>query len=384
MRIIYLTTALKKEDFAQFSKMWRIALNPSNQNYHNKMIRSLAISNKVDVISMRPFSISNCKSGYLPSATKEDGNITWHYLKVAIFKFWRNKFFEKEAIKILKKLDLSDAVIVTDTINPTVVTLANTLKKTFNLNAVGTATDSPSNISGTGRSYTLYLLKQAEKLDGFITLTRGLNDVFNQNGRPFEVIEGITENEFVTEDANHGKYFFFGGALMAKYGVYNLIEAFKRLNRNDINLILCGHHCDNKTLNEKIKGCSNIKYFKLLPVNQVMSLEAGALANINPRPYTEDLDRYSIPSKTLEYLCSGSITISVKNSILQPKFNDVALWIKSNSVDDIYDALQSVLNMSDEQRNTLAIKAKEKTMNFYSLSSVNPKLTDFLKQFIKK
>ena len=63
MRVIYLTTAIKKDDFAKFSKMWRIALNPSNQNYHNKMIRSLAMSNKVDVISMRPYSISNCKSG---------------------------------------------------------------------------------------------------------------------------------------------------------------------------------------------------------------------------------------------------------------------------------------------------------------------------------
>ena len=383
MRIIYLTTAIKKEDFESFSKMWRIALNPSNQNFHNKMIRSLALTNKVDAISLRPFSISNCKAPYLSSETKEEDNITWHYLRVTAIKFLRNKLFERQAKAILKKMDLSDALIVCDTINPTTITLANILKKLFNIKAVGTVTDSPSNISGTGKSYTLYLLKQAETIDGFISLTEGLNNVYNQNGRPFETIEGLVEENFPLSENKYGKYFFFGGALMAKYGVYNLIEAFKRLGREDINLILCGHHCDNKALNASIKSNPNIKYLRLLPVNEVLSLESHSIANINPRPFTEDLDRYSVPSKTLEYLSSGSITISVKNSILQPHFKNVAIWTETNSIDDLYDALTSVLIMDEEKRQQIGQAAKEKTVELFSLSSVNKKLDSFLIQFVE-
>lgn len=384
MKIIYLTTAINKDDFSTFSKMWRIALNPSNQNFHNKVIRSLAITHKVDVISLRPFSLSNCKAFGLKEETKEEGNITWHYLKTFPFKLLRGHVFEKEAKKLLKKLDLNDAIIITDTINPTCLKLANILKKHFNLPVIGTVTDSPSNISGTGRSYTLFLLKESEGLNGFISLTEDLNFMYNQYGKPFYIFEGIVEDSIEKKPTEYGNYFFFGGALMSKYGIYNLIEAFKKLNRNDINLIICGHHCDNKTFTEAIKGHENIKYLRLLPVDKVTNLEANAIACINPRPYTEDLDRYSIPSKTLEYLSSGSITISVRNSKLQPIFMDSAIWADSHSADDLYKCMKKVLSMTDNERQIMARNAKEKTTEHYSLSSVNNKLIGFLSQFIRK
>lgn len=56
MRIIYFTTALSKNEYNEYTKLWKISPNPSNQNFHNKLIRSLSINNKVDVISIRPFS----------------------------------------------------------------------------------------------------------------------------------------------------------------------------------------------------------------------------------------------------------------------------------------------------------------------------------------
>ena len=81
MRIIYFTTAQDEKDFRSFLNIWKISLNASNQNFHNKLIRALAISNKVDVISIRPFSHHNTRVNYLKAGSKIDGNITWHYLK---------------------------------------------------------------------------------------------------------------------------------------------------------------------------------------------------------------------------------------------------------------------------------------------------------------
>ena len=79
MRIIYFTTAQEEKDYRSFMNQWKIALNPSNQNFHNKLIRALAIENQVDVISIRPFSRKNMKVKKLPSVEKKEGNITWHY-----------------------------------------------------------------------------------------------------------------------------------------------------------------------------------------------------------------------------------------------------------------------------------------------------------------
>ena len=72
MRIIYFTTAQDEKDYRSFMNLWKIALNPSNQNFHNKLIRALAIENKVDVISIRPFSRKYMKVKKLPFEEKTD------------------------------------------------------------------------------------------------------------------------------------------------------------------------------------------------------------------------------------------------------------------------------------------------------------------------
>ena len=70
MKIVYFTTAQQEDDFRSFINDWKISLNPSNQNFHNKLIRALAVNNEVHVISVRPFSRSNMKVSKLPKEVK--------------------------------------------------------------------------------------------------------------------------------------------------------------------------------------------------------------------------------------------------------------------------------------------------------------------------
>ena len=82
MKIIYITTSLEENDYIGFNKMWRVSLNPSNQNFHNKIIRALGISNKVEVISIRPFSKEKCALRELKAYEKKNENITYHYVAI--------------------------------------------------------------------------------------------------------------------------------------------------------------------------------------------------------------------------------------------------------------------------------------------------------------
>lgn len=348
------------------------------------MIRALAINNTVDVVSIRPFSTRKCLAKYLTEETKEEDNITWHYIKIKGSKFRRPFVIKKEVAKLLKKMDLTDTIFITDTINPNVITNANRAKKKYGRPTIGIATDSPSNISGTPRSYTVYLLKQGKGEDGYISLTEGLNDLFNEDNKPSVILEGVVEDNDVKPINNkYGKYFFFGGALPEKYGVYRLIEAFKRLNNPEYNLILCGHHGDERRIKEAIKGNKNIHYLKMLPVKEVLALEANAFANVNPRPYNQDLDRFSIPSKTIEYFTSGKLTISAQSTILGKEFASCALWCGYAKEDEIYNALVKAIKMDEDKRIEMGLKAKKKAQELYSLSSVNKKLNEFLVQFVK-
>ena len=384
MRIIYITTSLEENDYNDFNKAWKVTLNPSNQNFHNKMIRSLATLNDVEVISIRPFSRPNCSLKRLKEDRKKIGNITYNYLKIRRSKLFRMPLIKKQSNKLLEKMDLKDTVIVTDTINPRCTNLGSYLQRKYKLPTIGICTDSPSNITGTTKSYTLYLLQKTSKFDGFVTLTEGLNFLYNLDNKKHITLPGVVEEEKNIKDIKvDGKYFFFGGALLPRYGIYNLIEAFKQIEDKDISLLICGHHSDDFRLNEAIQDNPRIKYLGILPVQDVLVLEKNAFANINPRPFTQDLDRLSVPSKTLEYLASGSLTISVKNTELEKVFKREAIWAKSGEVSDLLDALNRAINMKEEDRKNMANKAKKTAISRYSIQKIGEILTDFLSSFLQ-
>lgn len=382
MRIIYFTTSIEEHDYESFSKQWKIALNSSNQNFHNKIIRSLAITNKVDVVSVRPFSHSKCEIHKLKPETKNDGNITWHYLGISRIKVFRYSGAKKQAGRLFRSDKCEDTIVLSDTINPNVIRLATRFAKRKKLKIVGICTDSPSNITGTSRAYSLFLLKQSKDLNGYISLTESLNELFNEREKPHTVIEGIVENDIPKSENKYGEYFYFGGALLPRYGVYQLIKAFQKLERKDIKLLVCGHHGDERKLNEAIGDNKNILYLKMLPVKEVLTLESNAILNINPRPYSEDLDRYSIPSKTLEYFSTGRLTLSVRNTKLQSIFGEDAIWVKSDKEEDLLEGMQNALNMSENQREEIALRAQKKVRELYSLTSINSKLISFLEDLL--
>ena len=385
MKIVYFTTAQEEKDYRNFINIWKITLNASNQNFHNKFIRALAINNEVEVISVRPFSLSKTKVTKLDKETKKDGNITWHYLKRSGGRIMRSLSIVPQVKKVLSSLDLSNAIFLTDTINSSVVRSVVTVNKKYKRPIIGICTDSPSNISGTKRSYTLYLLDQAKKYSGYIALTESLNYLFNPDQKPSYIFEGIVEDRTFPKSTLDQKnpYFFFGGAMMERYGLYQLIAAFKILNPKNIDLYICGHHMDSVAYKEATKGMNNIKYLGLLPANKVMEYESKALACINPRPFTEDLDRFSIPSKTLEYMSMGRPTISVKNTILKKKFPKEIVWLDTANESDIVHGLKAVLKMSEEQREEFGAKAKAKVLESYSLESVAKNIQGFLTEFVK-
>ena len=384
MKIIYFTSTQREKDYRSFMNIWKYPLNSSNQNFHHKLIHALAKNNEIDVISVRPFSRTHTRVFSLKKDEIKEDNITWHYLSRKGSRFIRPLTIVPQAKKILKKIDLSDAIFVTDTINTSIIRAVDKLRKKYKRPVIGVCTDSPSNISGTKRSYTLYLLSKSNNLDGYVALTSGLNDLFNQNNKPCYILEGVVEDQVELGNAKEKRpYFFFGGAMMEKYGMYNLIEAFKQLDNKDVDLYICGHHVDREKLKTVTKGESNIKNMGLLPVNKVLEYESNALACINPRPYSEDLDRFSIPSKTLEYMAMGRPVISVRNTILMNKFPNELIWIPSSSVNDIKEGLEKVLAMSEVERENFGEEAKNRVLALYSIKSVGNNIQHFLLNFLK-
>ena len=385
MKIIYFTTALQKEDYIAFCENWNGSLNTTIQNLHNRLIRSLALTHEVEVISVRPYSRQYCRAKKLPAFVTQEGKITWHYLEVRRRKLFRDVFIKNQAKKILLKTNLNDAIILTDTLNPYILKASTYLAEFFNLPIIGVCNNTPSGIANTGKSYTTNLHAMADNLSGYITQTSSLNLLFNKHNRANITIEGVLEEKYKVQDVTeYGKYIFYYGNLEEKYGVYDLIQAFIELNNQDVNLVVAGYHANIDKMNKLSEFRNNIKFLGMISSDLTLSLENNSLFNINSRPYSEDYDRYLIPYNTLDYLNSKSLTVSVRNNILLKYFKDDALWLELGEKEELIDVMNKALKMNEKEKAEMIKKANLDANKLYSMTVINRKLVLFLKQFLKQ
>ena len=79
MNVLVFTSAMTEKDFATFQSEAKIKPNPSNQNFYNKLIRTLALGNNVAVVSHRPLAKGMFKSNSLEEDESVEGNLTYYY-----------------------------------------------------------------------------------------------------------------------------------------------------------------------------------------------------------------------------------------------------------------------------------------------------------------
>jgi glycosyltransferase involved in cell wall biosynthesis len=163
-------------------------------------------------------------------------------------------------------------------------------------------------------------------------LSDGLLKALALENKPHLVFPGIVEQ------ASKGKplfskngYFYFGGALLARYGILSLLEAYLAA-KPDYDLIIAGHETSSDEFKHLLRQSPRIRYLGQVTKEENAILEANAALLINPRPYDEKLDQESVPSKLLEYLASGSPILSTRHSALQKEFPADINWLQDSSL----------------------------------------------------
>ena len=373
-KVIYFTSAMNNEDYKDYLSLWNVPPNLSNQNFHNKFIRSLALSHPVEVISIRPIN-ANFKQKTLHSASRLENSITWNYVKVSSSRIDKLLCLSSRIAKAVEDKIEGSSVVFVDVLNRTLLKAAIKTASKYGCKAIGICTDNPHNISFVDNSYASDILNLCNKLDGYVVLTNKLAELFNPNGKPCLVIDGLTES--VDSQSNiriSGDYLFFGGSLMKKYGVYNLIDAFRKLDNPDLKLVLCGHH-EEEGFVSYIKPSPNILYLGALSYQDVNYVQKHALVAINPRPIDPQIDEYSIPSKTLEYLSNGVLTICVNNLLLKEKYESAIIWAKSGDVEDLYDALKEALSLNSKEKEKFINNGIKLTEQHTSLKVINEQVS---------
>jgi glycosyltransferase involved in cell wall biosynthesis len=148
-------------------------------------------------------------------------------------------------------------------------------------------------------------MKLASFADSYVFLTDAMKKLFPV--KPYAVIEGFLPAETFDYSLQRiPKTILYAGTLNEAFGILTLLEAFSQIGDADYRLWICGSGDAEQKVRQAAQKDPRIIYKGFLSKNEVAKLQTQCDVLINPRPDNGEYTKYSFPSKTMEYLLSGS------------------------------------------------------------------------------
>ncbi len=208
-------------------------------------------------------------------------------------------------------------------------------------------------------------LKNAIKLqgecDGYIYLTEAMRDVVAPS-KPYMVMEGIADIDNVSFESSVKavpRAVMYAGALYEKYGIINLIKAFELIDNPDTELWIFGDGSAVSEIKKISEQNSRIKYFGSLPREKILEYEKKSVLLVNPRDPNEEFTKYSFPSKTIEYMLSGTPLLTTRLYGIPEEYFDYVFCANNNSVESLAAAIDIALQYSNEELEAMGRRAQK-------------------------
>jgi len=271
-----------------------------------------------------------------------------------------------KAIKVLKKIypNIIVASIITD--------------------LVDNMMDFKSNQSFLKRIQCYKEMKETKSLykcvDKFILLTSPMVEKIPESLGKHIIVEGISVHKEYSklQKSETCPSILYTGTLEEFSGIGNLIEAFKKITNVNIRLIICGAGPLEKQVKEASKLDNRIIFKGLVTREEVLVLQNQATLLINPRRPDGEITRYSFPSKTMEYLSSGTPMIGYKLEGIPSEYYDYYYTIDDLSEGTLISTIEYILSRPLSELETKARSAFNYIMNNKTAEAQVKKIIDFM------
>lgn len=362
--LVVTNTCSAKKNLELNKKRKKRTIDPQ-QKFFRLFIEGLNYQQNVNVtvLSALPVSASTVEQKKFEYEEESVGNICYHYIPFRNGKISRYVTLATSAYKETKKWcrlhkhSNSEATIIVDVLAPMIAIPTRIVAQCVGIKVGAIITDIPSLCTNMKereessiktkllRWYQQIADKDMHNYDYYIPLTQSLNEVVNRRNKPYCVVEGFADEADKTLAIEHENYIMYAGGIYEKYGLEALIDAFIKLNRQDLELWIFGEGTYVEKIKEINKEHSNIIYKGCVTAEEIVDFEKKALLLVNPRPTNETFAKFSFPSKTMEYLLSGTPVLSTRLPGIPEEYFDYLYAIEGDSADAIERGLRSVLNL---------------------------------------
>ena len=246
------------------------------------------------------------------------------------------------------------------------------VKKQFhNVQLIPIITDLPDDLINPMYTLSTYqlLIKKRELrkirncydyVDGYILLSKPMEEkVPNSEGRDI-IIEGISadcSSLQLKEEESVEKILLYTGSLGIHTSINDLVDAFMKTTNSNFRLVICGGGECEEYVKKNAEIDKRIIFKGVLPRAEVLELQKKATAVINPRKPSIPITRYSFPSKTMEYMSSGTPLIGYKLGGIPEEYYAHYYAFSDESEKTLVDAINEILMKPQSELNEKAADA---------------------------
>ena len=375
-RILYMSSLCSENLLNYLFNTSSVKPGLATQKFHRLIVKGLNMHGDaciVEPLSVLPVVSTIHKKRIWKISTELVDQISYHYIPIINLPFVKNIFvFIYTFFKVILWLisgGRKNKVLICDVLNISMAFAAQIASRLLNIKIYGIVTDIPdSMITNSQRKRGFKILVYDKcfssiicRYSGFILLTEQMNEVVNTLHKPYIIMEGLVDFSLKKSIDHNNKKFdekvlMYAGGIYEKYGIKKLIEAFIKLDNNDIRLHIYGHGEMEKVMPLYMKTDNRIVYKGIVPNHVVVDQLPKATLLVNPRPSDGAYTIYSFPSKNMEYMASGTTLVTTPLPGMPKEYYEYVYLFGDETVDGMSNTLNYLLSLTDEE---LAIKGNQ-------------------------
>ena len=96
-----------------------------------------------------------------------------------------------------------------------------------------------------------------------------------------------------------------------------------------------------------------------MPQDEIYKLQQKARLLVNPRSSKEEFTMYSFPSKTMEYMASGTPVIMCRLKCIPEEYNEHLYFFNNEDINSMAEDLKAICDLNDDVLISKGLSAAE-------------------------
>ena len=230
--------------------------------------------------------------------------------------------------------------------------------------------------------YLSSALRLQSAYDGYVYLTEEMKNAVAPD-RPYTVMEGIaslSDEPAGQIPKSSPRAVMYAGMLHEKYGIINLVRAFEEADVPDTELWLFGDGTAAEQIRTYAQKDPRIRYFGTVPRGEILAYERKATLLVNPRDPGDEFTKYSFPSKTIEYMLSGTPLLTTKLQGIPTEYLEYLFVSPDNSVEHLSLAISDACSRPAEELRRIGENARGFILREKNAKRQAARVLDFLRE----